>query len=64
MPEIADFEAFVCKHGKLGGWHPDDHAEFLRLLKRPMEEEEYLVTQALSSRLFHLHLADIQEHRR
>lgn len=32
MPEVIEFDEFEDAHGASGGWHPDDHAEFLRIL--------------------------------
>lgn len=33
-PEVAEFEEFVLRTGgDTGGWDPDDHAEFLNILK-------------------------------
>ncbi|KAF5834800.1 hypothetical protein DUNSADRAFT_8441 [Dunaliella salina] len=32
-PEVIEFEEFLAKHGETGGWHPDDHAEFVNILK-------------------------------
>lgn len=30
---MIEFEEFLEKHGETGGWHPDDHAEFVNILK-------------------------------
>ena len=32
VAEVIEFDEFVEAHGACGGWHPDDHAEFLRIL--------------------------------
>ncbi|KAA6427414.1 MAG: hypothetical protein FRX49_02078 [Trebouxia sp. A1-2] len=33
LPEVEAFEDFHEQHGPTGGWHPDDHSEFERILK-------------------------------
>ena len=33
LPEVEAFEGFHERHGSTGGWHPDDHSEFERILK-------------------------------
>lgn len=33
LPEVEAFDDFHAQHGPTGGWHPDDHAEFERILK-------------------------------
>ena len=33
MPEVEASEDFHEQHGPTGGWHPDDHSEFERILK-------------------------------
>lgn len=32
VAEVIEFDEFVEAHGACGGWHPDDHAQFLRIL--------------------------------
>lgn len=63
LPEVAEFDAFALKWGKLGGWHPDDHAEFLRSLTNPCKEGTAGPSD-LAARLFHLSLSDIEAHSR
>lgn len=33
LPEIVEFDAFAEEYGATGGWHEDDHREFLRHLR-------------------------------
>ena len=33
LPEVEVYDDFHELHGPTGGWHPDDHAEFERILK-------------------------------
>ncbi len=33
LPEVEAFEDFHEQHGPTGGWSPDDHSEFERILK-------------------------------
>ncbi|KAL3149357.1 hypothetical protein ABBQ32_002160 [Trebouxia sp. C0010 RCD-2024] len=33
LPEVEAFDDFHEQHGPTGGWHPDDHSEFERILK-------------------------------
>lgn len=33
LPEIVEFDAYVEEYGVTGGWHEDDHREFLRHLR-------------------------------
>ena len=33
LPEVEAFDDFHEEHGATGGWHPDDHSEFERILK-------------------------------
>jgi hypothetical protein len=32
-PEVQAYDAHLARHGETGGWHPDDHATFLKVLK-------------------------------
>lgn len=32
-PEVAEFDEFVLAHGETGGWDPQDHEEFVSILK-------------------------------
>ncbi|KAL4421428.1 hypothetical protein ABPG75_010719 [Micractinium tetrahymenae] len=32
-PEVVAHDTFLQRHGPKGGWHPDDHAEFERILR-------------------------------
>jgi hypothetical protein len=34
LVEIVEFDAFAEEYGPTGNWHPDDHMEFLRVLKQ------------------------------
>jgi hypothetical protein len=32
-PEVQAYDAFLTRHGATGGWHPEDHATFMAILK-------------------------------
>ncbi|KAL4432173.1 hypothetical protein ABPG77_005935 [Micractinium sp. CCAP 211/92] len=32
-PEVMAYDTFLRRHGPTGGWHPEDHAEFERILR-------------------------------
>lgn len=33
LPEVEAYDAFLARHGATGGWHPEDHATFMAILK-------------------------------
>lgn len=33
LPEVEAYDAFLERHGATGGWHPEDHAAFMAILK-------------------------------
>ncbi|CAG9463260.1 unnamed protein product [Pedinophyceae sp. YPF-701] len=46
-PDVAAYEAFEEKHGPLGGWHPDDHAQWCAILKACGQEYDTAVEVAV-----------------
>lgn len=32
-PEVQVYDAYVARHGSTGGWHPDDHNTFIKILR-------------------------------
>lgn len=61
MPEVLEFEDFQTVNGPLQGWHPDDHAEFLRILQAAKGDQDAFEASVIS-RLFHLDSAQIKSH--
>ena len=61
LPEIAEFDSFVRESGKCGGWHTDDHSEFLRILQAAKGNYEACQATA-AAQLFHIEPAAILKH--
>ena len=47
LPEVVEYETFEEEHGVSGNWHPEDHAEFMRILKDT--KHDYAATLAQCS---------------
>ena len=58
---MLEFETFEASAGSEGGWHPDDHAEFMRMYQAAKGDMIALEATAVA-RLFHLDSDDIQSH--
>lgn len=63
MPEVQAFEEFHEQHGPTGGWHPDDHSEFERILKACKGDYSH-VTLICYDQMIGLKRADIISHAR
>jgi len=33
LPEVVEYDGFMAASGATGGWHPDDHTQFLQILQ-------------------------------
>lgn len=61
LPEVVEFAEFIAATGNSGGWHPDDHSEFLRLLQAA--KGDYNVCEATAAPLlFHIEPSQIAAH--
>lgn len=58
LPEVLEFDAFAAEYGSAGGWHPDDHAQFLRLL----QPDGGICRSKAAALLFHLSAQETDEH--
>ena len=60
---MIEFDDFVAKSGESGGWHPDDHAVYLKGVGRS-DADSLSPGPDLAACLFHIHPSEIEAHNR
>jgi hypothetical protein len=61
LPEVVEYDSFIAASGMTGGWHPDDHSQFLQILQTARGDVE-ACKLAASAQLFHIQPEEIEAH--